>query len=138
MAKKILFTMLFWSVSLLGYANMNDSIGVQIDLQAGYINPSPSVQRPKSPVYPPTVYLENHTLTFSTTHPEYILYIKDENETMVYSTVVSEMETTVVLPAALSGSYEIVLVMGNWMFTGWIDLAGYAPTCKIPRKSKSV
>ena len=138
MAKKILFTMLFWSVSLLGYANMNDSIGVQIDLQAGYINPSPSVQRPKSPVYPPTVYLENHTLTFSTTHPEYMLYIKDENETMVYSTVVSEMETTVVLPAALSGSYEIVLVMGNWMFTGWIDLAGYAPTCKIPRKSKSV
>ena len=60
--------------------------------------------------------------TFSPTHPEYILYIKDENETVVYSTVVSESETTVVLPSTLSGNYEIVLVMGNWMFTGWIEL----------------
>ena len=51
-----------------------------------------------------------------------MLYIKDENETVVYSTVVSESETTVVLPSTLSGNYEIVLVMGNWMFTGWIEL----------------
>ncbi len=79
---------------------------------------------PRGPVATPLVYLDAHTLTFSPTHPEYILYIKDENETVVYSTVVSETETTVVLPAALSGNYEIVLVMGNWMFTGWIDLAG--------------
>ena len=76
----------------------------------------------KSPVIPPAVYLDNHTLTFSPTHPEYILYIKDEEDTVVYSTVVSESETTVVLPAALSGDYEIDLVMGNWMFTGWIEL----------------
>ena len=76
----------------------------------------------KSPIATPLVYLDAHTLTFSTTHPEYMLYIKDENETVVYSTVVSESETTVVLPAALSGNYEIVLVMGNWMFTGWIEL----------------
>ena len=100
-----------------------DGNGTPITWSVGYFDPSGTInQRPKSPVYPPTVYLENHTLTFSTTHPEYILYIKDENETVVYSTVVSESETTVVLPAALSGSYEIDLVMGNWMFTGWIEL----------------
>ena len=100
-----------------------DGNGTPITWSVGYFDPSGTInQRPKSPVYPPTVYLENHTLTFSTTHPEYILYIKDENETVVYSTVVSETETTVVLPAALSGNYEIVLVMGNWMFTGWIEL----------------
>ena len=32
----------------------------------------------KSPIATPLVYLENHTLTFLTTHPEYILHIKDE------------------------------------------------------------
>ena len=100
-----------------------DGNGTPITWSVGYFDPSGTInQRPKSPVYPPTVYLENHTLTFSTTHPEYILYIKDENETVVYSTVVSESETTVVLPTTLSGNYEIVLVMGNWMFTGWIEL----------------
>lgn len=110
-----------------------------ITWSVGYFDPSGTInQRPKSPVYPPTVYLENHTLTFSPTHPEYILYIKDADDTVVYTTVVSVTETTAVLPTTLSGSYEIVLVMGNRMFTGWIDLAEYAPTCKIPRKSKSV
>lgn len=77
---------------------------------------------PKSPAVPPTVYLEDNTLTFVADHPEYVLYIKDEDEEVVYSTVVTSAETEVMLPSYLSGTYEIELVMGNWLFTGWIDL----------------
>lgn len=77
---------------------------------------------PKSPIDPPTVYLEDYTLAFEADHPEYVLYIKDEDDAVVYSTVVSTTVTEVVLPSYLSGDYEIDLVMGDWLFTGWINL----------------
>lgn len=76
----------------------------------------------RGPIAPPTVYLEDMTLTFEADHPEYVLYIKDEDEEVVYSAVVTSAETEVTLPSCLSGSYEIQLVMGNWLFTGWIEL----------------
>ena len=76
----------------------------------------------KSPTDPPTVYIEDYTLTFENYHPEYILNIKDENGIVVYSTVVNSTQTQVVLPSTLSGNYEIKLVLGYWVFTGWIWL----------------
>lgn len=77
---------------------------------------------PKTPVTVPKVYIDDYTLLFETNHPEYVLYIKDENDNVVYSTVISSIQTQVVLPSTLSGNYEIHLVMGNWLFTGWIYL----------------
>ena len=77
---------------------------------------------PKTPINPPTVYIEDYTLTFAVDHPEYVLYIKDENDVVVYTTVVSSAETQVTLPTTLSGDYKIELVMGNWLFTGFITL----------------
>ena len=77
---------------------------------------------PKTPVTVPKVYIDDYTLLFETNHPEYVLYIKDENDNVVYSTVISSIQTQVVLPSTLSGNYEINLVMGNWLFTGWIEL----------------
>ena len=35
---------------------------------------------PKSPVQPPKVYIEDHTLSFAADHPDYILIIKDEEK----------------------------------------------------------
>ena len=77
---------------------------------------------PKSPLDPPTVYIEDYTLTFENYHPEYILNIKDEDGDVVYSTVVNSTQTQVALPSTLSGNYEIKLVLGSWVFTGWIWL----------------
>ena len=77
---------------------------------------------PKTPVIVPKGYIDDYTLLFETNHPEYVLYIKDENDNVVYSTVISSIQTQVVLPSTLSGNYEIKLVMGNWLFTGWIYL----------------
>ena len=76
----------------------------------------------KSPIQPPTVYIDDYTLTFVVDHPDYVLNIKDEDGNVVYSTVVTSSQTTVVLPSALSGDYVIELVMGNWLFTGYIIL----------------
>ena len=97
--------------------------GNQIDLNLGWIDPTPVGDGPaRTPVDLPTVYLDDYTLTFEASHPEYVLYIKDENETVVYSTVVTSATKEVVLPSTLSGDYEIQLVTGNWCFWGYIML----------------
>lgn len=94
-----------------------------ITFECGIFDPSSiGHQPPKSPINPPTVYINDYTLTFATSHPEYVLYIKDENETVVYSTVVASAATEVVLPSTLSGYYEIDLVMNEWCFWGYINL----------------
>ena len=73
MNKKI-FIVLF---SLL--SSISTKAQTQIPFVVGWIDPTPVGEGPvKGPIAHPLVYLENHTLTFSTTHPEYILYIKDE------------------------------------------------------------
>ena len=77
---------------------------------------------PKSPNDPPTVYIEDYTLTFKSYHPAYVLVLKDENGDTVYTTVVHITQTEVELPSTLSGNYEIRLVLGIWRFTGWINL----------------
>ena len=76
----------------------------------------------KTSMCPPMVYIEAYTLSFEIDHPEYVLNIKDEDDNVVYSTVVSSTQTQVVLPSCLSGDYQIELVMGYWHFTGWIIL----------------
>ena len=98
-------------------------MGTQIIWRVTYTDPTDLFNNhPRTPIDPPTVYLEDYTLTFEADHPEYILYIKDEDDAVVYSTVVSTTVTEVVLPSYLSGDYEIDLVMGDWLFTGWINL----------------
>lgn len=87
--------------------------GNETDLGYGY---------PKSPTDPPLVYIEDYTLTFESYHPAYVLVLKDEDGIVVYSTVVNSTQTQVVLPSTLSGNYEIRLVLGSWVFTGWIGL----------------
>lgn len=77
---------------------------------------------PRTPMLAPKVYIDDYTLLFEVDHPEYVLYIKDEDGDVVYSTVVYSTQTQVVLPSTLSGNYQIQLVMGNWMFMGWINL----------------
>ena len=77
---------------------------------------------PKSPIHPPVVYIDDYTLSFTADHPEYVLTIKNEENEVVYTTVVSSSDTQVILPATLSGEYQIELAMGGWLFTGWIEV----------------
>lgn len=77
---------------------------------------------PKSPVQPPTVYIDDYTVLFTDNHPDYTLLIRDVDGETVYSTVADSTQAQIVLPSTLSGDYEINLVMGNWLFSGWITL----------------
>lgn len=77
---------------------------------------------PRGPIEAPTVYIEDYSLSFEANHPDYVLYIKDEDGDVVYTTTVYSFMTLVPLPYTLSGDYEIELVYGNWLFTGNISL----------------
>ena len=99
------------------------SAQVLVPLTVSIIDEQPGTNGfPRTPITAPIVYIDDYTLLFEANHPEYVLNIKDENNVVVYSTVVSTTQTQVVLPSTLSGDYQIELVMGNWLFMGWINL----------------
>ena len=77
---------------------------------------------PRTPITAPIVYIDDYTLLFEVDHPEYVLNIKDENDNVVYSTVVSSTQTQVILPSTLSGDYQIELVVNEYYFCGYINL----------------
>ena len=94
-----------------------------VPLTVNYNDDMPIIHgHPKTPIEVPLVYIDDYTLTFEAYHPDYALIIKDEDGDVVYSTSVYSAQTQVVLPSTLSGDYEIQLVMGNWLFTGWIEV----------------
>ena len=77
---------------------------------------------PRTPITAPIVYIDDYTLLFEANHPEYALNIKDENNVVVYTTVVYSTQTQVILPSTLSGDYQIELVVNKYYFCGYINL----------------
>ena len=117
--KKLLFTILSAFLLCTTVAAM-DLIPLTI---CPYENEQPIGNgQPRSPGETPIVYIDDYTLLFEANHPEYVLYIKDEDDNVVYTTTVYSTQTQVVLPSTLSGDYQIELIMGYWLFTGWINL----------------
>ena len=118
MKKLLLFVLgaILFSTKLMAWEQIPFTVNGDIDdTPIGHGPGRPSVEVP-------LVYIEDYTLTFAIGHPDYVLIIKDEDGNVVYNTTVFSAQTEVILPSTLSGDYEIQLVMGNWLFTGWINL----------------
>ncbi len=77
---------------------------------------------PKSPVLMPTVVQDGYTLYFYSGCAGSTLQIRDEFETVVYSTAITDETDEITLPTTLSGSYEIRLIRGSNTFVGEIEL----------------
>ena len=77
---------------------------------------------PKSPVQPPYVTLDDHTLYIWSQHGGYTLTLLDDNDTVVYQTYVAAGVQFADLPPTLSGSYTLQLSDDTYLFTGMIDL----------------
>ena len=71
---------------------------------------------PKSLVQIPEVYLDGNTLSFDSAIEGCTVQLLDEDETVVYSSVISVGQTTLVLPSTLSGEYELQIVSGDITF----------------------
>ena len=106
---------LFMSTNVMAWELIPLSVNYDDDMPIGN-------GQPRSPEETPIVYIDDYTLLFEVNHPEYVLNIKDENNNVVYTTVVYSTQTQVILPSTLSGNYQIELVLDNLQFKGWINL----------------
>lgn len=122
MKKKILFIIAIVSMAFASSCYASGD-GEPISLEGGEVDPSSQLGGPhKGPVDVPEVSLDDHTLYFDTPCDGYTLNIVDENDVVVYSIVIPVGTTSWVLPATLSGEYELQLISGNYCFWGMITL----------------
>ena len=122
MTKKSIIISLLAAMLTLGnvsvYANPD-----MIDLGVGVVDPeNGSLGGQKIPITIPEISLEDHTLFFYTPCDGCTLRLLDENENVVFSTVITTGTTSLVLPSTLSGEYEIQIIQGNISFYGFIEL----------------
>ena len=121
MKKKLLLAIL--SILLIGGVTTEaNAQGIQVSLEVKKIDDTPvQPADPKTPIVFPTVWQDGYELEIDTPHDEYVLNIVS-GTTIVYSTVVYSTVSMVVLPATLSGTYELQLIHDNLCFYGYIDL----------------
>ena len=90
---------------------------IEVDLQVGILHPYGSGNPlPKSPINPPSASLDDHTFYINSEHSGYTLYLIDnsgDEPDVVYQVVIPAGVNAVVLPATLSGTYELQLHNGG-------------------------
>lgn len=114
----------FLIISLMAIAAVNIRVqaSLPIIMEVSKIDPIGEQTHPKSPLMPPSVSLEDHTLYFETPCDGCTLNIVDENNVVIYTLVIPTGTTSLVLPSTLSGEFTIEIIRGNYLFYGTIDL----------------
>ena len=95
--------------------------GLPIPFIKGYVKPT-KPNFPKSPVVEPTVYIDGNVLTFETPCDGCVLQLVDEDDEVVYTIIIPVGTTTLVLPSYISGTFELQIIDGEWMFYADIEL----------------
>ena len=94
-----------------------------VDLEVAYNDPDEEENGgQKSPISIPHVSIDGHTLYFYTPCDGCVLRLSDENDNVVFSTVIPTGSTSLVLPSYLSGDYKIEIIQGIYCFWGYIEL----------------
>lgn len=111
-------------VAMLSLSNVRVSAApVQVSFQVGYVDPEVTQDEPhRDPVLPPVVFLEDGTLTFGTHCDGCMLRVVNDDDEVVYSTVIPTGTSIFYLPSTLSGDYELQIIQDIWCFYGWIEL----------------
>lgn len=92
-----------------------------IDFQVGYNNSNNGkINKPRNPI--PMVYLENYILSFNAFEEDCAIQLLDENDAIVFSSVIPVGTTSFLLPTTLEGEYQILLIYGNFIFIGFVEL----------------
>lgn len=122
MERKRLLFLLMMALLPLSSLHVSAQNPDDIDLEAGYIDPSSGEEStPRSPVLIPHVGINGYSLIFYTPCDGCILRLSDENDNVVYTTVIPTGSTTLVLPSYLSGDYKIEIIQGIYCFWGYIE-----------------
>ena len=121
MKRKIMFIIAIVSMAFPAFGYVSE-VGDPIFLEGEYINPTAGSGQHKAPVQVPSVSLDDHTLYFFTPCDGCTLNLVDENDVVVYTLVIPAGTTSLVLPATLSGNFELQIIRGNYCFWGEIML----------------
>ena len=123
--RKDIFIVVCIAAPVLAYGQNGNSAnsGTEVNLlgpfeHTGTVGNTP----PKSPIQPPYVTLDDHTLYIWSQHNGYSLTLLDDNDTVVYQTYVAPGVQYAVLPSTLSGSFTLQLSDDTYLYTGMIDL----------------
>ena len=117
------FLTLLCILAMPAFMNAVNAPGSPIPFQTGKIDPTePGDPTPKSPVCVPTVYQSGNVLTFGTSCDGCLLQLVDEEYDVVYSIVIPAGTTTLVLPATLSGTFELQIIDGDTIYYADINL----------------
>ena len=124
--KKILSIVAFLLLGMALYAQV-PSLVTELTFQVGFSDPTQaSGEFPRGTVNPPSACLDDHTLYISGEHSDYMLYLVDtsgEEPDVVYQVYVPANVSAVILPATLSGTYELQLYDGGeYYFYSEIEL----------------
>lgn len=121
--KKIILGLALILASSFSGVKAQEIIGDEIDFEVGIFDPTGTYEPPhKGPVLVPSVSLDNYTLYFVTPCDGCILRLLNENDVVVYSTIIPTGTSSLVLPSYLFGEYEIQIIQGNYCFWGYISL----------------
>ena len=84
------------------------SLSCQLIDPTGWGNP-----RPRTPVCPPNVAMDGHTIYFEADHPTFVLVLLDEDGEEAYTVTVPTAVEEITLPSSLIGDYELQLYDGS-------------------------
>lgn len=127
--KKMFVTSLLCLMSLNAFSQRPYVIhGTAIEWHVCIVNPhngsGPLI--PKSPALPPQTpeaSIDGHTLYLYDVDYDLTLCLLDEDGEEAYTVSVPANTASVVLPATLTGDYELQLYTGGiYYFTGWVEL----------------
>jgi len=103
-------------------SSANDD-GLLVPLDVEVVDPTHgSGTVPRTPILVPTASLDGNTFYINSGHADFVVQLLDEDDNVVYQTVMPSDVSSIVLPSTLSGTYQIQLLWGDWMFYGWINL----------------
>ena len=102
--------------------------GEQIEFQVTFDTPTSQIggthkappRVPQNQI--PVVFLNGHTLQFTTPCDGTTLQLLDEEGFVVYAVTIPTGATAVQLPGDLEGEYELQIIRGKYCFHGWIEL----------------
>lgn len=117
MMKKIILLCCFFAVTLTTNANG------WIHFQVNFNDPVPiGSGKHRTPIQPPAVYIEDYVLSFNAFEDDCAIQLLDEDDVIVFSGVLPAGTTSFQLPSTLEGEYQIQLIYGNFIFTGYVEL----------------
>lgn len=121
--KRLLLLLMIMALLPLSSVSVNAENPDDIELEAGYVDPNePLDPDHRSPIIVPHVGINGFSLIFYTSCDGCILRLLDENENVIYTTMIPVGTSTLVLPSYLSGNYRIEIIPGTIYFWGNIEV----------------